>query len=79
MNRVHIVKKTIIMITVYLNEKAVQVAPATSLQKLLMDNQITAAGKAAAVNDKAVPPGLWADTLLRDGDRILIFRAFYGG
>lgn len=65
--------------TVYLNERAVQVAPVTSLEKLLMDNQITPAGKAAAVNDRAVPQSLWGETLLHDGDRILVFRAFYGG
>ncbi|MBD5293240.1 MAG: sulfur carrier protein ThiS [Muribaculaceae bacterium] len=67
------------MMTVYLNEKPLQVAELTTLQKLLMDNQITAAGKAAAINDHAVPPGLWAETMLHPGDRILIFRAFYGG
>lgn len=65
--------------TVYLNEKPLQVPELTSLQKLLMDNQITPAGKAAAINDRAIPPALWPDTLLHPGDRILIFRAFYGG
>lgn len=65
--------------TVYLNDKPVQVPELTTLQKLLMDNQITPAGKAAAINDRAVPPGIWADTILHSGDRILIFRAFYGG
>lgn len=65
--------------TVYLNEKPRQVAELTSLGKLLTDEGITPAGKAAAINDRAVPPALWAETILQPEDRILVFRAFYGG
>lgn len=56
-----------------------QVAELTSLGKLLTDEGITPTGKAAAINDRAVPPALWAETILQPEDRILVFRAFYGG
>ncbi len=65
--------------TVYLNEKPIMTAEMTPLGALLEQQQITPAGKAVAVNDRAVPPALWQETLLHDGDRILVFRAFYGG
>lgn len=65
--------------TIYLNEKPIQTAPETTLAALLAAQDITAAGKAAALNDRAIPPALWPETRLTDGDRILIFRAFYGG
>lgn len=67
------------MITVTINEKAQQCAPATSLSTLLQANGITPDGKAVAINERATPPSLWPETILADGDRITVFRAFYGG
>lgn len=54
-------------------------ADLTPLAKIMEEQGITPAGKAVAVNDLAIPPSLWAETLLHDGDKILVFRAFYGG
>lgn len=65
--------------TIYLNEKPIMAADLTPLAKIMEEQGITPAGKAVAVNDLAIPPSLWAETLLHDGDKILVFRAFYGG
>lgn len=54
-------------------------ADMTPLATILEQQGITPSGKAVALNDLAIPPSLWADTMLHDGDRILVFRAFYGG
>lgn len=62
-----------------LNDKPVMAAPLTSLGALLADHAITPAGTAVAVNGTVIPPALWAQTILNDGDSILAFRAFYGG
>lgn len=67
------------MTTVTINEKPIQCAPLTSLASLLTANGITADGKAVAINGKAIPPSLWAETIVTEGDNILVFRAFYGG
>lgn len=65
--------------TIYLNDKPIMAAELTPLAEILRQQEITPDGKAVALNDLAIPPALWADTLLHDGDRILVFRAFYGG
>lgn len=65
--------------TVYLNDKPLMAAELTPLGQILEQQGISPAGKAVALNDLAIPPSLWAETLLHDGDRILVFRAFYGG
>lgn len=65
--------------TIYLNEKPIMAADMTPLATILEQQGITPSGKAVALNDLAIPPSLWADTMLHDGDRILVFRAFYGG
>jgi sulfur carrier protein len=36
-------------------------------------------GTAVAVNDELVPRSGWAEHILRDGDKILVIRAAYGG
>ncbi|MDE6145936.1 MAG: sulfur carrier protein ThiS [Muribaculaceae bacterium] len=65
--------------TVYLNEKPIMAADLTPLAVILQQQGISPAGKAVALNEIAIPPSLWAETLLHDGDKILVFRAFYGG
>ena len=65
--------------TVYLNEKPIMAADLTTLAVILQQQGISPAGKAVALNEIAIPPSLWAETLLHDGDKILVFRAFYGG
>lgn len=54
-------------------------ADLTPLSKIMEEQGITPSGKAVAVNDFAVPPSLWAETMLHDGDKILVFSAYYGG
>lgn len=65
--------------TIYLNEKPIMTADLTPLSKIMEEQGITPSGKAVAVNDFAVPPSLWAETMLHDGDKILVFSAYYGG
>lgn len=67
------------MITVTLNDKSFSVSPLTSLGDFMTQRQITPAGIAVAVNGTAVAPALWSSTPLRDGDSIIVFKAFYGG
>lgn len=65
--------------TVTINDKTVMVQPMTTLDRLMADNGINPAGTAVAVNGTVVTPTQWQATMLRDGDAILVFKAFYGG
>ena len=67
------------MITVTLNNKPLTLPAMTTLAAALEAQGITPAGKAVALNDTAIPPDLWPQTILHDNDSLTIFRAFYGG
>lgn len=67
------------MITVTLNDKTLTLEQPISLGRLLAQQGISPAGKAAALNNLNIPMAQWDSTLLKDGDNIIIFRAFYGG
>lgn len=65
--------------TVTINDKTAMVAPMTTLARLMAEKGIEPAGIAVAVNGTAVTPAMWSSTILKDGDSILVFKAFYGG
>lgn len=65
--------------TITLNDRPISLPPLATLAQLLELQGITPDGKAVAVNNNAIPSPLWHETLLHDGDAIVVFRAFYGG
>ncbi len=62
-----------------INEKTVMVPPVSSLASVMEQKGVTPAGIAVALNGEVVPPALWQATMLKQGDSIIIFKAFYGG
>ncbi|MGK5642133.1 sulfur carrier protein ThiS [Streptomyces sp. URMC 126] len=67
--------------TVHVNGERRAVQPGTTLAALVAGLTGTASpgGVAAAVNETVVPRGDWADTPLRDGDRVEVLTAVQGG
>lgn len=51
----------------------------TTLSQLISELEIATTGIAVAVNRKIIPRQLWEQTLLSDGDSIVIIKAVYGG
>ena len=65
--------------TVYLNDKPVEVADGITLEVALETLSIPSTGIATAVNGAVVPNDKRAATVLNHNDKILIIKAFYGG
>lgn len=51
----------------------------TTLSQLISELEIVTTGIAVAVNRKIIPRQLWEQTLLSEGDSIVIIKAVYGG
>ena len=51
----------------------------TTLCQLISELEIATTGIAVAVNRKIIPRQLWEQTLLSEGDSIVIIKAVYGG
>lgn len=51
----------------------------TTLYQLISELEIATTGIAVAVNRKIIPRQLWEQTLLSEGDSIVIIKAVYGG
>ncbi len=51
----------------------------TTLSQLISELEIATTGIAVAVNRKIIPRQLWEQTLLSEGDSIVIIKAVYGG
>ena len=51
----------------------------TPLSQLISELEIATTGIAVAVNRKIIPRQLWEQTLLSEGDSIVIIKAVYGG
>ena len=51
----------------------------TTLSQLILELEIATTGIAVAVNRKIIPRQLWEQTLLSEGDSIVIIKAVYGG
>jgi len=67
------------MITVTVNGAVTQVAPASTVRDLVTRVAGDRSGVAVAVNDTVVPRTRWADTPIREHDRIEILTAVQGG
>lgn len=67
------------MIDARINGEPVQLREGTSLRTLVAQRVERIEGVAVACNDAVVPRSEWAETYLRDGDRIEILVAAQGG
>lgn len=61
------------------NDTPVILAEGSSVADALAQQQISTAGIATALNGTVIPSAQRAETILKDGDSILIIKAFYGG
>jgi len=65
---------------VNINDKAREVADATTLAQLLDELGLNASqGIAVAINDAVVPRSLWPMHRLTHGDQVLVIQATQGG
>ncbi len=64
---------------VKINDREVTLAPGANLDDALHEAGVTPKGIATALNGTVVPADKRASTPLKDGDAILIIKAFYGG
>tara|TARA_R100000306_G_C4267844_1_gene88606 strand:+ start:165 stop:368 length:204 start_codon:yes stop_codon:yes gene_type:complete len=67
------------MIEIRLNGEAVRLNNSTNLRALVSERIERVEGVAVARNEEVVPRSEWADTAVRDGDRIEILVAAQGG
>lgn len=67
------------MIDARINGEPVRVPEGTHLRALVTQRVERVEGVAVACNDAVVPRSEWADTHVRDGDRIEILVAAQGG
>jgi sulfur carrier protein len=67
------------MIEIRLNGKVVRLETGTHLWALVTERIERVEGVAVARNEEVVPRSEWADTAVRDGDRIEILVAAQGG
>lgn len=65
--------------TVTVNDLEVTIADGTTLADLIASRNLPSTGIAAALNGKLVPAVRRGETILSDGDKIVIIKAFYGG
>lgn len=62
-----------------INDVEVQTPIGSTVADALAAQGIDPVGKALALNGKVVPKGDYSETMLSEGDSILIIKAFYGG
>ena len=67
------------MIEIRVNGEAVRLNNSTNLRALVSERIERVEGVAVARNEEVVPRSEWADTAVRDGDRIEILVAAQGG
>jgi sulfur carrier protein len=64
---------------VKINGVTADVADAATVADVAAANGVGATGSAIAVNNKLVRRADWAQTVLADGDDVVIIKAAYGG
>ncbi|BDH47583.1 sulfur carrier protein ThiS [Salmonella enterica subsp. enterica serovar Choleraesuis] len=64
---------------VWLNDQPIPCLAGIALSQLLAQLSQPVSGVALAVNDRIVPQNQWANYLLQDNDRILLFQTIAGG
>lgn len=67
------------LITVHLDERTLRLPAATTLGALLTREALVDGAIATALNGCFVPRGARDDTVLADGDRVLLFQPIVGG
>jgi sulfur carrier protein len=67
------------MIRIVFNNKPTELESDTSLQEFIDKNGMIPTNIAIAVNNSVVPKEKWENTIINDGDTLLIIKAYYGG
>ncbi len=67
------------MITIQVNEKALEINPDFNIQQLLKQLKSPLDGIAVAVNNTIVSKNLWESKTLSEHDHVLIIQATQGG
>lgn len=67
------------MIRIVFNNKPTELESDTSLQEFIGKNGMIPTNIAIAVNNSVVPKEKWENTIINDGDTLLIIKAYYGG
>lgn len=67
------------MIRIVFNNKPIELESDTSLQEFIDKNGMIPTNIAIAVNNSVVPKEKWENTIINDGDTLLIIKAYYGG
>lgn len=67
------------MIRIVFNNKPIELESDTSLQEFVDKNGMIPTNIAIAVNNSVVPKEKWENTIINDGDTLLIIKAYYGG
>lgn len=65
--------------TIKINDSTLTLSEGATLIAALNVAQITLNGIAVAVNSNVIPAGEYGQTMLNDGDSVIIIKAFYGG
>jgi sulfur carrier protein len=65
--------------TVTLNDKTYGIAEGTTLAAFIATQGLKPEGIAVAINNTVVPKKKWADTVLSDGQELILIRAVSGG
>lgn len=64
---------------VKINNRAVELADGTTVSALAEERRLPEKGVAVAVNNEMLPREEWAAYVIKDGDDIVILKAFCGG
>lgn len=67
------------MIRIVFNNKPTELESNTSLQEFVDKNGMIPTNIAIAVNNSVVPKEKWENTIINNGDTLLIIKAYYGG
>ncbi len=67
------------MIRIVFNNKPTELESDTSLQEFVDKNGMIPTNIAIAVNNSVVPKEKWENTIINNGDNLLIIKAYYGG
>lgn len=62
-----------------INNKEVTLTDGATIKGIADEQQLPATGVAIAVNNDMVPREQWSNTAVKDGDDIVILKAFCGG
>ncbi len=67
------------MIRIVFNNKPIELESDTSLQEFVDKSGMIPTNIAIAVNNSVVPKEKWENTIINNGDTLLIIKAYYGG